>query len=430
MFGALAALWVTACIEEHPDWVGADSQESSEVGTATSNEGSTSDTNADTTAESSDSTSTSDDTSTSDTTSTTGDGDGDGDVCGSACPWFDDGFGRRNRLRIDGADIGESLTDFPVHVRIDASWFDYAAAGPDGDDLRFFDDSGTPLDFEIEAWDATGVSTAWVRIPAMSANQDYDFWAYYDNAAPAPAPDPRAVWDSSERGVWHLQDLSDATGTTPSGTNVGTTTTPGVAGAGRAFGGTGERIEMPNSAPLQILGDLSISAMVRYQSFDADPNSNTFLMHAGVGTKQSENALYRVEYVPSSLSADDVGMWLVWEYAGGRSLIKSPSAPTELEDGDWHHLVFVRDAGTEVVLFYVDGEVVPGGPKSWWIPPASGGEGILMLGANPRDPTVMNFAGELDEVRISATVRSSAYIAADHLSVTGALVAYDPVETQ
>ncbi|MFO7906557.1 MAG: hypothetical protein R6U98_28125 [Pirellulaceae bacterium] len=56
----------------------------------------------------------------------------------------------------DGADLpdGAAEKDFPLLVRLSNNTFDFSQAGAGGEDIRFHDEAGNALAYEIEAWDA------------------------------------------------------------------------------------------------------------------------------------------------------------------------------------------------------------------------------------------------------------------------------------
>ena len=180
---------------------------------------------------------------------------------------------------------------------------------------------------------------------------------------------------------------------------------------------------------LAVLDSLTVSAFVRYDGFDVDPNSNTLVMFAGTGNNSGSNALYRVEYTPSTTpDPADHGLWIVWEWGNNNAqLVKSNQPPMALEDGDWHYITLVRDTLANTVTYYVDGSAL-GGAKAYSADPSGGTDGELALGANPRQPGALNLFGALDEVRVAATARSWEYVALDHKSVRDTLLTYDPVE--
>ena len=47
-----------------------------------------------------------------------------------------------------------SEQEFPLLVWLNKDWFDFKQAKPAGEDIRFSSDTGVPLKYQIEEWDA------------------------------------------------------------------------------------------------------------------------------------------------------------------------------------------------------------------------------------------------------------------------------------
>ncbi len=107
----------------------------------------------------------------------------------------------------------ENLVDIPVLLRLSPDVFDYAAALPDGADLRIFaDDQRTQLAYELEAWTPGGATFVWVRLPDVQpATPTTIVLAYGDPTLPLPPPSTQ-VWSAGYEAVWHLPTLTDSTG--------------------------------------------------------------------------------------------------------------------------------------------------------------------------------------------------------------------------
>jgi biopolymer transport protein ExbB len=79
------------------------------------------------------------------------------------------------KIVLDTGDKGLALpagqTDVVVPVRLHSGNFDFAAAKPDGSDLRVIaGDDKTPLTFEVERYDAVNeLALIWVRVPSVAA---------------------------------------------------------------------------------------------------------------------------------------------------------------------------------------------------------------------------------------------------------------------
>ena len=73
----------------------------------------------------------------------------------------------------DGANLPAAavVKAFPLLVRLDKDFFDFAQAKPDGADIRLSASDGAALPYQIEQWDAAkGTASIWVRIPVIKGN--------------------------------------------------------------------------------------------------------------------------------------------------------------------------------------------------------------------------------------------------------------------
>ena len=158
------------------------------------------------------------------------------------------GWDKRVKITIDHNDITSSLSNFPVLIYLSTS------SGYNSDDVSFIfnelqsdtnrkkiavttSDKTTQCYVEIEKWDTSNMKAwLWVKVPSINSTVDTNLYLYYDkdqvdnthyvgDTVSTPAQN---VWDSDYKGVWHLKE--DPTGTAPqmkdstSNTHHGTTT--------------------------------------------------------------------------------------------------------------------------------------------------------------------------------------------------------------
>ncbi|NLB55762.1 MAG: DUF2341 domain-containing protein, partial [Lentisphaerae bacterium] len=248
---------------------------------------------------------------------------------------------KRMPITFLGYTKSETLLNFPVLIELketnEGVGFKYAdfMSSP-YNDLRFAaEDLVTPLDFEVESWNVSGVSHVWVKVPSLnSATKIYVLWGHADVSLPVSSTDG-SVWSEHFTGVWHLNETSgtsvyDARGNAHPGTVMGTKVTLGVPGKiGNAFqfaGNTGYvRTELVHGTTATISG---------WATRDADG-----MMWA------------RGQYNPD-----------LWFYVGRIILNNGDSQNNPFGNqpanvGDWHHYVTVLDATQPKARLYVDGEL-------------------------------------------------------------------------
>jgi Domain of unknown function (DUF2341) len=84
----------------------------------------------------------------------------------------------------------QSQTSVQVLLQLTPANFDYAAARPDGADLRLSNDplaGAFDLPFFIESWAPGGTSRIWIRLPSLPANGLATVFLFYGNPVAQPA---------------------------------------------------------------------------------------------------------------------------------------------------------------------------------------------------------------------------------------------------
>ncbi len=186
------------------------------------------------------------------------------------------GFGSRMLITLGGYTSSETLSDFPVLVKLSSNLqgFSYKQfASSTGGDLRFVDSSGTTLlNYEIDQWNTNGTSLVWVQLPQLSATTN-SFWAYWGNptVTGTPAyPTNGAAWAGNFVSVWHLSQtppasVLDSTANnnqaTPSANFAATNQVAGEVGGSLVF--NTNWLNVPSSTPLGLTsGRFTLSAWV------------------------------------------------------------------------------------------------------------------------------------------------------------------------
>lgn len=200
-------------------------------------------------------------------------------------------FGYVKTITIDNGQVSGSsdLTNFPLLINISGDT-DLAnnVQHANGYDIYFrVQDSLFWLTHEIEYFNGgTGDLVAWVLLPILDYDEDMVIEMYYGNSDITLDPSSPAVWDDY-LGVWHLDDVTDATSNEYDGTNNGTASVAARFGNGRDFDGVGDFIELASFPDLQ--QDFSISAWINVDNIDAgqrifiddDNNTNGYALSVG-----------------------------------------------------------------------------------------------------------------------------------------------------
>jgi hypothetical protein len=136
-------------------------------------------------------------------------------------------------------------------------------ASPAGGDLRFEDQTGNELNYEIEQWNTNGISSVWVQVPLFSSNSVVT--ACWGNPAATNPPaytTNGAVWNTNYLAVWHLNQAnqtkypdSTANANAAAPNNFGgTNQQSGVVAGSLSFNGVNQSLNVPSTAPLGLNG--------------------------------------------------------------------------------------------------------------------------------------------------------------------------------
>lgn len=121
-------------------------------------------------------------------------------------------------LTVEGYDANRvPLTNFPMLVRISEDRianFRYSYVSQNGYGLRFTDDLGRVLPFEVDTWNPEGESLVWVKVPYFTQGAKINMlWDQSANSA-APGNNASDVWEDYV-AVWHFGQENFARDSSP-----------------------------------------------------------------------------------------------------------------------------------------------------------------------------------------------------------------------
>ena len=164
----------------------------------------------------------------------------------AAASWWNGDWQYRKAItvRLPAATTG-SAPSVVLPIRLHAGNFNFFQdVQPNGADLRFISDDGTPLKYQLELLDpVVGLLVAWIDLPVKAGATEQSIFMYYGNAR-ATAPDNYVLYDGDQVLVLHFGESQglpkDATANhydvTASTALLGT---PGVIGNGARLDGHG-----------------------------------------------------------------------------------------------------------------------------------------------------------------------------------------------
>jgi hypothetical protein len=290
----------------------------------------------------------------------------------------------------EGADLPArcSEVDFPLLVRLDRGTFDFGQAKAHGEDIRFIDDRGTPLAYQIEQWDAVrGTAAVWVRIPAVKGNARQEIRMYWGKADATSESRGSAVFGESNGylSVLHLGDpVEDEVGTL-SPVDAGTTACAGVIGNGRHFD-VGKGIKCGENIAHYPTGGRAHTSQAWFRA--EQPNA----LVLGWGNEQAQGKVTMQVASPPHVRMDC--------YFSDANVAGSSVLPMR----QWVHVVHTYDNGNS--RLYVNGRL-DGTATRAGTPLAIRSPARMWIGGWYND---YRFVGEIDELRISKVARSADWV--------------------
>jgi hypothetical protein len=326
------------------------------------------------------------------------------------------------KLMFNTTGIAENLIDFPVLINLTRAGTDFwSRVGSTLNDLRFVDsDNVTDLYFEVEYWNyADNEAHVWVKVPQIDAGSTTDFiYLYYGNPFPYETPyhNPAQVWNGNFVMVHHLEETSGTVTDSTSNHNDGTYNgalqdSEGKIDGADGFDGDYDYVLIPHDASLSFgTGPFTISVWVNY---DNNNDDSDIIRKGHTSPTPSAVSNYKLELVSNQISG------VLYEDGKTNSAVTTPGT---YSDGSWHHAVFLRN-GTDIFL-YVDGvlQASAGGATHDF----SEAKNSANTTIGCKDPPNLEdfYSGLIDEVEVSNTARSEAWIKASYRSMTDELLTF------
>lgn len=338
------------------------------------------------------------------------------------------GWPYHKTITIDHTKVGTGgVTDFPVLINITDNDLKTKALAS-GNDILFTDAAGTTkLAHEIERYNSsTGELIAWVKVPNVSSATDTVINMYYGNPSASSQQSSSQVWDANFRMVQHLQEtgnagttLFDSTANGNNGTVIGNPSFPTylanekIDGARNHPGsGTGTRpvLEFPHSSSLAITGSITAEAWAYIESGQPAPDHNPVIFK-GTQIGWGANYLFRIAAGP--------GGSMTWGVTcGGNEGWFEAGAPVF---NQWAHYALTYDGTT--TRAYINGVLQTISNNAGGATTCSG-QALNITAAAPvrsgytpgrSTPTEEAFLkGRTDELRISSTARSVAWLLTEY----------------
>ena len=322
-------------------------------------------------------------------------------------------YGYRKQITINAGKVSGSQTNFPVLVSILANAGMKTAANgghvqnSNGYDIVFrAADGTTSLAHEVERYVAmTGEMTAWVKVPAISSSGNTIIYVYYgDSGVSSSQQNAAAVWDSSFKGVWHLNQGTGVTAVDSTSNANGAVPNSGNPTA--STGQIGDALTFASPSRLVIAANATLDL-----TSATTPN---WTMSAWVKPTSYTGTSWPVIYSYGSYRAS---MGLSQAEAGTDGRIENWTndttarySTTAVTLNAWNYVTISRTATT--TSFYLNGSANGSGTST--AVTTTGQVSGIGADANGAIDAGEQFLGLIDEVRISSTARSAEWIKTEY----------------
>ncbi|MBN1567004.1 MAG: DUF2341 domain-containing protein [Acidobacteria bacterium] len=352
-----------------------------------------------------------------------------------------DSFDYRKQITIDRTKVGvtgtanATLSNYPMLISVTDSDLRTTGYGgklenPNGYDIMFrgvndavCGGAGTnpcTLSHQVEKYEpTTGELIAWVKLPSVNTNaaaSNTTFYMYFGNASiESSLENATGVWDANFQAVWHMADnaanttvVQSTSVTTPgngvAAANTSTKATTGKISGALSFNGSSDYIYQSSATSLSNPQGYTLSAWVQ---------TGTASGHKIIGFEGARTGTASTNY--------DRMLWIGTDgkaYAGCyNGAVYTAASISAVNDNSWHYLAAqITDSGY-VLRMYIDGTVnnstsVGGACENttgYWRMGS-----YKLAGWTPGSDGY--YAGNMDEVRISNTIRSADWIRTDYNS--------------
>jgi len=294
----------------------------------------------------------------------------------------------------------ETLTNYPVLIHLDntSNMTRYS--------LKFKDtvcfETGNTLKHECELFAANNVD-CWVKIPSLTTGTN-QIAVYYNSTGTTNTEDKVNVWDSNYVAVWHMDSnmTFDSTSNENNVTSIIGTVISGVTGKagyateynGDASGVNGGMMYIPDSSSLDLTGTFCLEAWLEPHEVDFSP---------GRGLVTKDHTADAEPYVKWTLMMEETDREMVRADTGGRR--ETYSANSVLAINTWGYEVGCYNLS---YLYLYHNGAISGTPLA-----DTGAVGTnnheVYIGGTGYGGGGNHINGKLDEIRISNSVRTSAW---------------------
>lgn len=317
-------------------------------------------------------------------------------------PFFTPDCTQGRRINITNSWNNAPLYNFTAPVFLNSSVLNYSATNET--DLRFYSSNGSLLNKDVELWNITGTSIAWVKIPNVNITDDFLYMYYSCNTS--VSDNISEIWSDYEV-VYHLNNtLTDVSPNGNTGVVTGNTNFWDNGTLAGSFYFDGASVILSTS-------NIGVS----------NDDTRTYSVWAKLYTWADSTP-----YIGQG-SVYDNGDWLVGGFDGnyyygvrGNGVDATYTSTDSRDDfGIWTLLTYVYDGNNRKI--YRNGTIIGDEAKA-----VSSTDTPLALGRLTDYPAGYLIAQE-DEARVTKLVRDIMFINASYLAETNQFFIFGDLET-
>ncbi len=347
--------------------------------------------------------------------------------------WYDQSWQYRQLLTVPLTSAAVALVDHPVLVRLHASALDainidYSKIQNAGQDLRFVDGKGNLLAYQIESWDSAGYSQVWVKVPLLETVEAHNtFFMYYGNASAPGAQQPSIVWDADSVGVYHFNSTAnDSSLPNQNGVATGIAYSTGIVGQAATFDGTNSIVNLGSDASLDNVfdGGGTISAWINPSGWGEGGFGR--IVDKAVNTSGGNGFALQI-----AGTAPGNGQ-IIFDQSFSGTVGQWRTNPGTISLNSWQDVVVSYDSSSasNVPTIYINGIQQSLIFSSTPVGTASSDAAQDFTIGNQITALDRTFDGQIDEVRISTTIRDSDWVIQQYRTIVSAVTTSAPVQSR
>lgn len=320
-------------------------------------------------------------------------------------PWWDSDWQKRVDVVIDKDYINGDLIDFPVLVNISADISQYCN---NGDSIRFVNSGNdTEYAFEFnENFDGSTYNLIWVNVSFISSTIDTYFNMYFSNIYVSSNENPSGLWEINYTSVYHMG-------------NAGSTITDSTSNSYDAT--SYNTVSQYDDVVYGLCQDFSTDGYIETDDAFFDLTDTTFSWSWWVYADNDIANYGQLATNSHHVHEDDASDYRGYIAAGSVLLYFDMDNGTNgwstvVNDStylnEWHYIVFQRN-GNDIYLF-IDGMQRDTDTTTW----TGSGTTKINMGRYYNDGWYAYLDGKLNEIRLSSSARSDAWINASYYTMT------------